>query len=661
MTLEELAVMDAERAADVLGSTTKTLQAFETLLRKGQLQISPDASPELIAAILGIDESELGLEKPEVVKRFINGAGERVSEIEGYTYDVTTSITLDYRAMSWRAERIVLDSVSNHIDGGKPCAMFRQEGKLIDFRKYDPTKEVEEIVLGDDGKGYTTKKLHTLRSTKTASQLTIGQFGEGLKLVAASALRHNLDLEYRSRNWVAAPYAQAEEDDGDKYELLGFRNTQNGLHQEGSQTIIRKPSKELIDEVLQLPNKVLHFNENYRELHNEKDNVQDLLDKFAAPSPIVDYGKQFLDKSGSISMDKIDTSEIDERLAELKAKFPFNPGGLTRKSPQLTDYWVPKECQKNPYYSRIVDTGVEGELRTIFVKGIKVQGIGALFDYDLGMDLPPDRNSVDDKEVLDEIEAMLKKCANTDVIKAVLSEAHDNPESYQAEIRAFNPQRHLPADLQKESNHTRVLNALNSNKDPDNLWYQTFKEMYDEEAEDGTLKETVIASDDTFQNNDALALGYKVIKMNKHVGDYLNSLGIKSADQVAKGIGQHCIWVDQQDYNEREREILANLSDVTRIILGEERDVDVRIFSGKFTDTGREIEASEAVWRREEDGTEYIGIKRKFFEEGMDAVLGRYVHELAHYETKAPDGDRDHADWGFDKAAELAMRLYERK
>ncbi|MBI4918312.1 ATP-binding protein, partial [archaeon] len=182
-----------------------------------------------------------------------------------------TSLTLDYRRNARGIERIVLDSISNHLPadskGKNTSIKFKQEDKWIDFKEYNPEKSVQEIIFEDDGQGYDARLLTVLFSSKTEDVLSVGQFGEGLKLVAAACLRNGIKVEYKSQNWTATPYAKPEKIGDHDLERLCFEVKENGTHVQGSRTRFIEPSKKLIEEILNLPEKVLFFNDEYKELY----------------------------------------------------------------------------------------------------------------------------------------------------------------------------------------------------------------------------------------------------------------------------------------------------------------------------------------------------------------------------------------------------------
>jgi hypothetical protein len=532
------------------------------------------------------------------------------------TYEIETSLTLDYRKSAWGIERIVLDSIANHLpddsNGTITSVRLKQDGQFVDLKEADKEKQVEEAVFEDNGSGYDAGLLSVLFSPKAADSLSVGQFGEGLKMVAAAALRHGLDVEYRSRNWRAIPYTKPENIGGHSINRLCFRVTENGDNLEGSRTVFTKPSEALIAEIFELPGKVLALNDSYRELHNEKDNV-------------------------------------DYTLTQFKGYETYT-----------VPLWKPCAVRKSSRYkSRIIEM-TDGST-SFFIKGVRIQGSNSLFSYDLGLsNISPDRIFADKESVLDEIEALLKGCSNIEVIEKVLREAHRIPDRYCDEFEAFRDRksaqtlgqnmglgRPMLTDYFRGRNETNLntllgegkvdieagkyLEYLKSYADnmPQNHWVVTFRKLFGEDA--------VIASHDTNINSDAEIMGYRPIKLNYSVADYLSANGILSADKIENT--QEYRWIHDEDLTDSEAEMLRRVREINQVVLGEERDIDVRVYSGLFLKSGREVESSNGVHVTEQDGTKYIGVKRSRLGTLKDFTT-TYIHELGHTETGAGDADR---------------------
>ena len=525
------------------------------------------------------------------------------------SYEIETSLTLDYRRSAWGIERIVLDSISNHLPedskGTGTSVRLKQDGHFVDLKDADRSKPTEEVVFEDNGSGYDAGLLSVLFSPKAADALSVGQFGEGLKMVSAAALRNGLNVEYISRNWRASPYTKPETIDGHRINRLCFKVTENGDNLEGSRTVFSNPSEALIAEIFELSNKVLALNGQYTELHNKRDNIN------YSPSKFKDF--------------------------EIYIKPLALMGGAATKSAK--------------YKSRIIDLGTDST--SIFIKGVRVQGSNALFSYDLGLDnISPDRVFADREKVLDGIESLLKGCSNTAVIERVLREAQQNPERHCDEFEAFR-------DRTLSDRMGRGIGGIDYRRDfedfpyiqkgkidfevgkyaelfkeyfgkvPENLWVRTFRNLFGTDA--------VIASQNTNTNSDAQIMGYKPVRLNSNVSNYLLANGILSADKIENN--QQYKWVDIGELTESEREMIGRVKEINQVVLGEPRDVDVRVYSGLFLKSDREVTSSNGVHVAETDGKKYIGVKRSRLGT-LEDFAETYIHELGHNETGAEDANR---------------------
>ncbi len=503
-------------------------------------------------------------------------------------YEFPTSLTLSYRESAWGLERIVLDSISNHLPadskGTNVAVKLKQNGIYVDLKQADPSKETEEVVFEDDGAGYDVRLLSILFSSKFADALSVGQFGEGLKLVATAALRKGIRLEYNSRNWTAAPFAKKECIDEHGFSRLCFKVIENGNSLKGSKTVFLNPSKELLDEIFELPEKVLALNEDYRELYNEKDCIDGL--------------SYFLSKLGG-------------------------------------------------YNSRII--GLDTEERALFIKGVFVSKIPAIFSYDLGLaNIAPDRMFADTDKVLNRVESLLKGCANPEVIAAVLKEAHDNPQKLYYEFMAFE-NRKVGDILDRKKNYNEfepsfkieIKDKYGLKGEKENLWASVFKMIYGEKA--------VIASNDTDINKDAEIMGYKPIKLNGGIADYLKKAGIENADEFVQE--KEYRWVSNNELTQDELSVLKRANRINEAI-GFKDTPETRIYSGLFLKSGREVETSKGVYINKRDGTKFIGIKRSVLKDRNDFDV-TYIEELGHHISQAPDYSRAFADYFIQVVADL--------
>ncbi len=187
-----------------------------------------------------------------------------------------TSITLEYEKKNWGVERICLDGVQNHLPsdskGDHVWVKCLVGGKWVPLAEARQKKdEIEAVRFADDGVGFDVKNLSLLYSTKAGEKESRGQFGEGIKMMAAAALRENLQPEIESQNWRAKPTPKEikiYDTRNQKYQIVQQLSFQveylDGKPMIGSRTTFWKPSEPFINELMQIENKVLALRENYR-------------------------------------------------------------------------------------------------------------------------------------------------------------------------------------------------------------------------------------------------------------------------------------------------------------------------------------------------------------------------------------------------------------
>ena len=445
-------------------------------------------------------------------------------------YEVRTGLTLDFKS-KWGLERIILDSVSNHLPndskGNTTSIKVKQKGKLIDFRLANSEEEIEEVVVEDDGRGYDSKLLSTILSLKAYDLQSVGQFGEGLKGVSAASLRNNIKVQFRSRNWIAEPYVTSEVIEGKSRDILYFKIKENGEKINGSRTVFTEPPKELVKELLSIPDKILYFNRDYVELHNEKDNVkfplEDLLRGYNEYMEIISNIN-----SGSILNKKI----IKQNFGD----FLFYPQNI--------------RLQQGPKYnSRIID--LKNGKTDLFVKNVRVKGVYSLYSYDLGIEeIASERNFANEEKVLSEVRTLLEGCANTEVIENVIKAAEKKIDHQLLELIVFRP-------IRQEQSKINELNEINKNEISESLFFRQIKILYDSDLWVRSFRKlygenAILSSLNNFANGDAETMGYKVVKLDSGIAKYLQSKGIKNADQIK--FSQEYRWVD--DLTDEEKNIL---------------------------------------------------------------------------------------------------------
>ncbi|MBS3152600.1 hypothetical protein J4230_04280 [Candidatus Woesearchaeota archaeon] len=545
-------------------------------------------------------------------------------------YEVRTGLTLDFKS-KWGLERIILDSVSNHLPndskGNTTSIKVKQKGKLIDFRLANSEEEIEEVVVEDDGRGYDSKLLSTILSLKAYDLQSVGQFGEGLKGVSAASLRNNIKVQFRSRNWIAEPYVTSEVIEGKSRDILYFKIKENGEKINGSRTVFTEPPKELVKELLSIPDKILYFNRDYVELHNEKDNVkfplEDLLRGYNEYMEIISNIN-----SGSILNKKI----IKQNFGD----FLFYPQNI--------------RLQQGPKYnSRIID--LKNGKTDLFVKNVRVKGVYSLYSYDLGIEeIASERNFANEEKVLSEVRTLLEGCANTEVIENVIKAAEKKIDHQLLELIVFRP-------IRQEQSKINELNEINKNEISESLFFRQIKILYDSDLWVRSFRKlygenAILSSLNNFANGDAETMGYKVVKLDSGIAKYLQSKGIKNADQIK--FSQEYRWVD--DLTDEEKNILKECHKIDKYLgISPDQSIEVKVYSGLFSETGREIPTSLGVQITERDGRKYIGIKREALKD-RETFVETYHHERGHSVTGAPDEDRAFADYFINKLAEHYMQ-----
>ncbi len=576
-------------------------------------------------------------------------------------HTIETSLTLDYRRERWGLERIVLDAISNHLpedsNGTTVSIKLKQEGTYYTLETADKEKVVEEIIFEDDGAGYDYKLLTVLYSTKSADALSVGQFGEGLKMVAAATLRSNVHMQYQSRNWIAKPSVKNETIDDTPISRLCFDIDQDENNIVGSRTIFSHPRTELVEQIFQLPQHVLAFNHEYTVLYSEKHQK---------------YNSQIIN-------------------------FPFS--------------------------RPIIEDEFNYERRKLFIKGVKIQEIASLFDYNLGLeDITPDRLYAHDTSILNAIKPLILGCEEKEVIKSIIEEAKKNTNSFAYELRIFDEYRRLinleesnvptipkrrynnqiglklpsvkkeditvilspeaisesppstPSSLMDISAVIDFLKKGIGSKDEDMyiikpkslilkdydlfdldqfgdlnhsrnhlfaptlspLWKTTFYELYGQNA--------IIASGDTNRDADAERMGYIPIKLHEGLANVLIHNGIKSATQLAKRnekiMNYH--WIPLDQLTAEEQITLARIEKINKKINVPE-PIEVRIYEGLYDWKDEEVKSEKSMCQTDSGGARYIGIRRselatkQQFDPQYITRLGEYVTGKKLYEREGTD------------------------
>lgn len=282
-------VDDAERASQQLSAyerLTLLLSTLERMLRapfakKAAALPAPsqdEVMRELVSALREVQRAERNIDlvipRPTVLALAEQEHAAQPAERKV----LDTSLTLDYQAKEWGVRRIALDGISNHLPadsmGSQVGVLFEVNGQWVGISHVPDKRLVTAIRFVDDGVGYDAQNLRLMGSLKTVQESSVGQFGEGIKMISTAALREGMDIEFASVNWTARAKAVDE----------SLQNMRTGSTQpvsrlafdlmtypkedviRGSRTTIRQLTPEFVDEVLQLNNTVLALNPDYRPL-----------------------------------------------------------------------------------------------------------------------------------------------------------------------------------------------------------------------------------------------------------------------------------------------------------------------------------------------------------------------------------------------------------
>lgn len=200
---------------------------------------------------------------------------------------VESGITLDYRSEKQSTRRLFLELLANHMPGDSgatalpeifvevPRPHYHAEFEWVPLEERSPGTTISGIRIRDDGNGYDSARLGVLHSGKKNQSAAVGQFGEGLSLSSATAVRLQSEhpsfyLTLRSRDWAAMPIAKPHQIDGEKTDKLAFHLAVGLNAMDGSQTTIHAPTPEMQELLGQLGSHVLAFSDSHRTLYRSR-------------------------------------------------------------------------------------------------------------------------------------------------------------------------------------------------------------------------------------------------------------------------------------------------------------------------------------------------------------------------------------------------------
>lgn len=198
-------------------------------------------------------------------------------------------LSLDYEKDRWGPLRIILDSLQNHADvarvevdagrGGKVNVEIQVDGKWVPLTNIGSYKnnQITAVRFRDNSEyGYSHGHLAQLGSRKNEStSIQVGEFGEGIKIASAAALRLGFDVSLSSQDWIAKAfsYEHTIEDRPGNVEIhnnLGYQVTSKPKEQ-GSETLIQLSnspySRKNLNEILDILRKLGHYVLRHKELN----------------------------------------------------------------------------------------------------------------------------------------------------------------------------------------------------------------------------------------------------------------------------------------------------------------------------------------------------------------------------------------------------------
>lgn len=526
---------------------------------------------------------------------------------------------LGYRANKWGLERLVVDGVSNHLphDSGGTVVkvLLKQNGAWVDFSAADKAVKVDAVAFADNGRGYDYELLGIMESVlKDAGGLNVGQFGEGLKLIATAALRAGVKLEFQSRNWSATPDKRDLNLRDRKLEKLTFNVTEYADEIEGSRTVITDPPQELMDIVWKLPELVLHFAKDQKVL-------------FATHEP-----KYFI-KNG-----------------------PFYPERILAKGDQSARLYI-KGVSVKPVPNALFSYD-------LFSADIHPDRNGG-DEAPLNAKVAELLKDCDDEQVLQAVilaAAQEQTTESTFELRVLQEEQNAEKMMLMGRRKTLNAgtwSRYLYQDYFPD--HTDMLlwaRQQKINRVPP--WVKAFHDLFDEETPGGEKRVAVLGSENETTNMEAELMGYKPVVLNRAVRTLLTKLGVPTAKGLSNGQSHEYRYVADEALTEKERELLSLTKYVQDVLIesgvmtaAQIPNGGLRIFSARVTSVTGKEDASTLGYC--EMNTGEIGIRRDQLQDEF-AFLSTYVHELGHAVTKKGDADREFTDFFVRALAAMMMR-----
>jgi len=171
---------------------------------------------------------------------------------------IANSVTESYMREKWGVLRIALDGIQNHLpqdSGGSWVGVqFLSQGIWYDLSYIQDFKNghVQAVRFVDDGKGFVAEELGVMATSKAGERRKAGQFGEGLKMISAAALRNGMEVSIESRDWQATPSFRIVQLTDRKEQQLVYDVNFYEQKITGSRTTFLNPTREFLKVIREL-------------------------------------------------------------------------------------------------------------------------------------------------------------------------------------------------------------------------------------------------------------------------------------------------------------------------------------------------------------------------------------------------------------------------
>lgn len=500
-----------------------------------------------------------------------------------YVQSHVTNLSRDY-VIDWKTWEMIRESIQNMMDEaqymsedgawdlGPVTEWERRVGQhYVDFQLADFCKiwvKDKYLYLADMGRGVDFEQIYLVGESGKRNKGFRGEKGEGEVLSFLIAARLGIEKWMFSQDWaVTARFTKV-----NGYQVLTMDE-------------YRTNGKSLDDR---------HWGTIWRYHY--------------APLVAIQY-KRIYDMFPDLSRERIRADKaLDNKMDEMQRK----RDSRERRKEQR------ERKKKNTASKKLIFTPRKGTPSRLFIKGIYVKDLDAIFSYNLReAGINRDRNMVNDMDILDEIQAAFNSDDfNYSMAKAFWAVGYD--ERWTSTPLEFRKVLTISNEITRE--HLRKAFFVHYGKD---ACIQT----------------------DIGATTDALAMKLNVVEVHPMIKAMALVIGIPSDTEI---VGSHAkgTYLDKRTLSKKERKRLAALNLLgAKIIAGmrDSRHVPALNVTSKFlTSMNKEKKNNVAIYNR--TGQEIIILRRLLKGDPME-LIEAYIHELGHHVTGASDRTRVFESW----------------